>query len=397
MTDIFFSYRSVDRERVRPVHDAFAKQGFEVFWDQEVPLGDDWDVFIRQRLTKLRCVVAFWSVASIVSPNVRHEAAVAQRQGKLISVYLDTLTPDDLPLGHYFLQAVSLVDWNGDFNHAEWRKLVRHIETKVMPQRASAQSLPTLRVRLFSATSDVVAHPTARAHVPAEYKIIGGGARVDWNGAGNLLTKSFPEGDAWVVESKDHRISSPARITAYAIAIFDPEDRWDVMVAQNTSSTAAHPSSRVVLPNTYVMTGGGARVDWVGAGNFLTASYPDSSHSWMAGAKDHIEACPATVTAYIIGVRHRTNSALPHMQIFSAASEITAHPFASVQALAGYVTVGGGAFDNWAGVGNLLTASSPFMDLTGWVAAGKDHEQSDPSRIMAYAIGLRNVSLVASP
>ena len=32
MTDIFFSYSSADRERVRPIRDALAAQGFEVFW-----------------------------------------------------------------------------------------------------------------------------------------------------------------------------------------------------------------------------------------------------------------------------------------------------------------------------------------------------------------------------
>jgi TIR domain len=39
VTDIFFSYSSKDRERVRPVRDALVAQGFEVFWDQEVPPG----------------------------------------------------------------------------------------------------------------------------------------------------------------------------------------------------------------------------------------------------------------------------------------------------------------------------------------------------------------------
>jgi hypothetical protein len=37
MTDIFFSYSSADRERVRPIRDALVAQGFEVFWDQVPP------------------------------------------------------------------------------------------------------------------------------------------------------------------------------------------------------------------------------------------------------------------------------------------------------------------------------------------------------------------------
>src|SRR5215813_2449679 len=70
MTDIFFSYSSADRERVRPIRDALAEQGFEVFWDQQVPAGMDWDTWIRQHLTKSKCAMAFWSATSVSSDKV---------------------------------------------------------------------------------------------------------------------------------------------------------------------------------------------------------------------------------------------------------------------------------------------------------------------------------------
>lgn len=133
MTDIFFSYRSVDRERVRPIRDAFAKQGFEVFWDQEVPSGVDWDTWIRQHLTKAKCAVVFWSAASVESDNVRHEAAVAKRQSKLITVLLEPLSLDQFPMGLYSQQAINLANWKGDFDDAEWHKLNRDIEAKLTP------------------------------------------------------------------------------------------------------------------------------------------------------------------------------------------------------------------------------------------------------------------------
>jgi len=72
MTDIFFSYSSKDRDRVRPIRDALAAQGFEVFWDQEVPTGLDWDRWIRDHLNKAKCALVFWSINSIGSDNVRH-------------------------------------------------------------------------------------------------------------------------------------------------------------------------------------------------------------------------------------------------------------------------------------------------------------------------------------
>jgi hypothetical protein len=43
MTDIFLSYSSKDRERVRPVRDALASMDYKVFWDIETPAGANWD------------------------------------------------------------------------------------------------------------------------------------------------------------------------------------------------------------------------------------------------------------------------------------------------------------------------------------------------------------------
>ena len=133
MTDIFFSYRSTDRERVRPIHDALAEQGFEVFWDQEVPSGVDWDSWIRQHLSQSKCSVVFWSATSVKSDNVRHEATVAKHQNKLIMVLLESLTPDQLPMGLYSQQAINLADWSGNLDHPEWRKLANEIEEKLTP------------------------------------------------------------------------------------------------------------------------------------------------------------------------------------------------------------------------------------------------------------------------
>src|SRR5215467_4603831 len=107
MTDIFFSYRSDDRERVRPVRDAFAALGFDVFWDQEVPAGVDWDTWIRRHLAQAKCAIVFWSTTSVTSDNVRHEATIARQQNKLIPVLLAALTAEHFPMGLYAQQAAN--------------------------------------------------------------------------------------------------------------------------------------------------------------------------------------------------------------------------------------------------------------------------------------------------
>jgi hypothetical protein len=56
----------------------------------------------------------------------------------------------------------------------------------------------------------------------------------------------------------------------------------------------------------------------------------------------------------------------------------------------GYVMVGGGAWVDWTGEGNLLFASHPIPDSkTAWHVRSKAHAKSSPARVTAYAIGLK--------
>jgi hypothetical protein len=57
------------------------------------------------------------------------------------------------------------------------------------------------------------------------------------------------------------------------------------------------------------------------------------------------------------------------------------------------ICTGGGAIDNYTGIGNMLTGSwpvvSPTGSVTGWTASGKDQLNSDPSSITVFAIGIQ--------
>lgn len=133
MTDIFFSYSNEDRERVRPVYEALTAVGFDIFWDLQTPAGKDWDTLIKEQLTGARSAIVFWSLASIKSPNVRHEATVAREQGKLVPVLLDPLRVEQFPMGLFNTQAARLYEWSGNGDDPEWKKLLSEIENKAMP------------------------------------------------------------------------------------------------------------------------------------------------------------------------------------------------------------------------------------------------------------------------
>lgn len=133
MADIFLSYSSRDRERVSPIRDALVDRGLSVFWDQEVPANTDWDTWIRARLNEARLAVVVWSSNSVVSDNVRHEAFVAKQQNKLLTVLIDALNADQLPMGFYTVQAANLTSWNGALDASEWLKVLTDVEARLTP------------------------------------------------------------------------------------------------------------------------------------------------------------------------------------------------------------------------------------------------------------------------
>lgn len=244
------------------------------------------------------------------------------------------------------------------------------------------------------------AHPEAQIYVPSGWKVVSGGANVEFFGAGQLLTKSFPivEGGkavGWKVQSKDHLESDPGRIQAHAIAIWDPFDACDVSVRKSTSTRAAHPSTSVTLPGGYTQVGGGASTLFVHPGSMLVSNYPTSSRTWFASSKDHLRSAPSIVEAYVIGVKFRDGGA-PTTRVKNLTFGPAQHPFGTVQATEGFRIIGGGAVVSRGGPGNMLVSVIPSEDGTQFYAKAKDHLVADQQRITVYAIEIEGAVFVSS-
>jgi TIR domain len=149
MTDIFLSYSSIDVDRVRPIRDALAERGFDVFWDQTLPPGKDWDTWIREHLSKSKCALIVWSKNSVKSDNVRHEATIAKRLGKLLAALIDDLDPEEFPMGLYASQSAKLGLWSGDPHDDAWLKLQREVENRLTPLWVK-QSIDQTEAELFA-------------------------------------------------------------------------------------------------------------------------------------------------------------------------------------------------------------------------------------------------------
>jgi hypothetical protein len=46
MADIFLSYATKDRDRVRPIAEAFTSLGYKLFWDTHIKFGERFDTVI---------------------------------------------------------------------------------------------------------------------------------------------------------------------------------------------------------------------------------------------------------------------------------------------------------------------------------------------------------------
>jgi hypothetical protein len=227
----------------------------------------------------------------------------------------------------------------------------------------------------------------------------GGGTGSDDPGAGNMLTASHPNDDlsGWVVSSKDHEIASPVGLRTYVIGLkiagMQRQDLLNaVFISQSDSGEAPHPEAETGIPSSdFVLVGGGFRVDWHGAGNIGTASFPSTQFSWKARSKDHDIPDPANLHVWAIGLRRNlpVGLVLQDTQVGGDGGQMP-HPLAVASVRPGYALTGGGADVHYNGAGSLLWKLEPATSLDPtFSVASKDHIDPDPSTITAYALGIR--------
>lgn len=124
MSDIFISYKSSDKERVRILVETLEQQGWSVWWDPEIPPGKTWDEIIEEALDNAKCVIVVWSKDSVKSDWVKEEADKGKRRGILVPVLIDDVK---IPLGFGRIEAARLIDWHGTSPHPEFDQLLKSI------------------------------------------------------------------------------------------------------------------------------------------------------------------------------------------------------------------------------------------------------------------------------
>lgn len=125
MHDIFLSYSTKDRERLKPLFQALAQQGWSVFWDhQSIHTGENWHRKIEEAINNSRCVVVVWSKHSIQSEWVLEEASRGKSRNVLLPIRIDAIEP---PFGFGMRQVGDFTGWNGKGDHPAFIELAAQI------------------------------------------------------------------------------------------------------------------------------------------------------------------------------------------------------------------------------------------------------------------------------
>jgi hypothetical protein len=61
MTDVFISYASEDRDRVREIVAALESSGWIIWWDRRIDAGSAYDREIERAIDEAKCIVVVWS------------------------------------------------------------------------------------------------------------------------------------------------------------------------------------------------------------------------------------------------------------------------------------------------------------------------------------------------
>jgi adenylate cyclase len=133
--DIFLSYNREDAGRARQFADAFAADGFDVWWDAALRSGEAYDKVTEDALRSARAVVVLWSPRSVDSRWVRAEATLAERRKTLMPAMIE---PCERPIMFELVQTADLSHWQGDKADGAWKAFAADVAGFVGAKGAAA-------------------------------------------------------------------------------------------------------------------------------------------------------------------------------------------------------------------------------------------------------------------
>lgn len=119
---VFVSYARADTERVAWVTENFDHKGIAYFIDRQMPTGSLWESILRQKIVDCSALLVVWTSASIQSEWVVREVTEALANNKtVVPIRLDGVVA---PARFNHLNVADLRNWQGNFGHPEWQKVI---------------------------------------------------------------------------------------------------------------------------------------------------------------------------------------------------------------------------------------------------------------------------------
>lgn len=167
--DIFISYCRQDRPSARIFAEAFAEEGFNVWWDAVMHSGETFDEVIERNLRASKSVVVLWSPRSVASRWVRAEATQADRANKLVPVIIE---PCERPIIFELTHTADLPEWTGDRSDPSWQSLVKDLRRLIGPAAEEAAVPQHLAAATPSAAAPAAPKPVEndKRAAPVEVK-----------------------------------------------------------------------------------------------------------------------------------------------------------------------------------------------------------------------------------
>lgn len=128
MADVFVSYNREDLEVAQRIVQGLADEGVDVWLDQDLRAGENYDEVTEERLRNAKAVVVLWSSRSVKSRWVRAEATIGSRKSALVPAMIEEC---DRPLMFELIQTADLSNWSGDRKDAQWRAFVDDVNKRI--------------------------------------------------------------------------------------------------------------------------------------------------------------------------------------------------------------------------------------------------------------------------
>jgi len=132
MADIFLSYATEDRDRIRYLVRALESDGWSVWWDRQIATGESFDRVIEQEIDAASCIVVAWSKDSVGKTWVRNEASEGLERNILTPVLIDDVKP---PLAFRSVQAANLIGWPTTSHSTQLPQLLSAIRALISPEK----------------------------------------------------------------------------------------------------------------------------------------------------------------------------------------------------------------------------------------------------------------------